>query len=170
MKFINKLEGLSPIYDSYTKKHIYNLPNINKKLEYSFCNRLNSQERRKLPNGIPGIYILGLNFTTNILNPFFSPVYVGSSVDIRDRLQDHTKIFRFEKRAIHKCYEQALEQIPQQYWYFVWATCPDYKDIERDLIKTLFAFTGVYLLNKQHTGSYSTGIISLEKWTDSLPL
>lgn len=71
MKFINNLKGLSPIYEAYTNKNIYNLPNIHNKLKYSICYKLNDQERRRLPNKFAGIYCLGLNFTNSNLNLSF---------------------------------------------------------------------------------------------------
>ncbi|QBK25292.1 hypothetical protein [Ureibacillus thermophilus] len=146
MKFINNLKGLIPIYDAYSKKHIYNFPNIGNKLEYSLCYKLNDDERRRIPNKTAGIYFLGLNFTTSNLDPSFSPAYVGSSVDIRDRLRDYTIILRGNNKVLNKSYELALEHIPQQYWTFVWTACPDYQDVEKYLIKTLCTFNGVYLL------------------------
>jgi hypothetical protein len=164
MKFPNNLKGLSPIYDAYTKKYIYNLPNIYNKLEYSICYKLNDQERRRLPNNIAGIYCLGLNFTNSNLEPFFSPAYVGSSVNIRDRLKDHINVLHGNTKVLNKDYELALKHIPQKYWTFVWAPCQDYQDVEKYLIKTICTFNGVYLLNNKFTGSYSNGSISFKMW------
>jgi len=104
---------------------------------------------------------LSLNFYDHEHLP---PVYVGSSIDISDRLRDYTNVFKGKLGQAPEGVCLALKKFPQEHWNFVWAACYDYELVEKELIKTLSKSNQIFLFNKQYTGSYSTPNRSLERW------